>query len=495
MVFGGWGPRPLAGRIRAVELLAGLTDPGGSGTDGPAAVRVGEAALSRVELLERAAATAGRLPPGRPVAVHAAPTLDTVVAVVAGLLAGAPVVPLPADVGPAERDHIIGDSGAAVALGSGIWDGTGLELVPLATAGTRPVPVPRDRTAGGPGPAPALIIYTSGTTGPPKGAMLSARALAHDLDALAEAWGWTPDDHLVHGLPLYHVHGLVLGVLGALRVGCRLTHTVRPTAEAYAAAAGDGGSLFFGVPTVWSRLCASSVDAAALAGARLLVSGSAALPAATFAALRSLTGHEPVERYGMTETLITISARADGPRRPGWVGWPLRGVETRVVPGEDRTGRVTGDAGDGAIGELEVRGLTLFDGYVGRPSSTGYTADGWFRTGDAATVGADGSHRIVGRLSTDLIKSGGFRVGAGEVEDALLAHPAVSEAAVVGVPDADLGQRIVAYVVCDGTGERQLTEWVATRLSAHKRPREIRLVDSLPRNALGKVQKGRLLEG
>ncbi|HEX5268664.1 MAG TPA: AMP-binding protein [Acidimicrobiales bacterium] len=476
-----------------MELLAGLVGNAGEPvSDHPTAVRVGDTAVSHAELVERAASSAARLAPGRPVAVHAAPTMDTVVAVVAGLLAGAPVVPISADVGPAERDHILRDCGARAAVGPGAWEGSGLEVVPLARTGAVLAP---GRTVGAdPGPArsPALIIYTSGTTGPPKGAMLSARALAADLDALAEAWAWTADDHLVHGLPLYHVHGLVLGVLGALRVGCRLTHTVRPLPEAYAAAASAGGSLFFGVPTVWSRLVASPGHARALASARLLVSGSAALPADTFGALRDLTGHEPVERYGMTETLITVSARHDRSRRPGYVGWALLGVETRIVPPDDPE---RGDSGEESVGELEVRGATLFDGYVGRPPSAGFSADGWFRTGDAATVDAAGLHRIVGRLSTDLIKTGGFRVGAGEVEDALLAHPAVSEAAVVGVPDVDLGQRIVAFVVCDGAGDRELQEWVAGRLSVHKRPREVRMVDALPRNALGKVQKARLLEG
>lgn len=473
-----------------MELLTALFDGAqGPDRDDPAAIRVGDTGASRADLLDWAAAAAARLSAGHPVAVHATPTLETVVAVVAGLMAGAPIVPLPADVGPAERDHILRDSGARLALGDGPWEGAGVEAVPLVGgAGTAASGPPETDGAGLP---PALIVYTSGTTGPPKGAMLSARALAHDLDALAEAWAWTADDHLVHGLPLYHVHGLVLGVLGALRVGCRLTHTVRPTPDAYAAAAADGGSLFFGVPTVWSRLVASPGHARALAPARLLVSGSAALPGRTFSALRSLAGHEPVERYGMTETLITLSARYDRARRPGRVGWPLPGVETRIVPG-DEGGH---DDADDTIGELQVRGATLFDGYVGRPASTGFTPDGWFRTGDAATVDPDGNHGIVGRLSTDLIKSGGFRVGAGEVEDALLAHPAVSEVAVVGVPDADLGQRIVAYVVGAGADGRELQEWAAGRLSAHKRPREVRIVDELPRNALGKVQKSRLLEG
>ena len=480
-----------------MELLGALLD---GADDGAPTLRFVDGTLSRAGLLGRAAATAARLEPGRPVAVHGTPRGETVVAVVAGLLAGAPVVPLPADSGAAERDHILGDSGAVAAVGPGPWEGTAVAVVPVAGTADRaghPATRPPGGTGGasdaaaGAGRPPALIMYTSGTTGLPKGVLLSAEALAHDLDALAGVWQWTPEDHLVHGLPLFHVHGLVLGVLGALRIGCRLSHTGRPTPESYAGAAAAGGTLYFGVPTVWSRLCNSASHARALARARLLVSGSAPLSPATFEALRALTGHEPLERYGMTETLITISARAGGSRRPGWVGWPLPGVEARIATEQGGGHGDHGTAGD-AFGELQVRGPTLFDGYLGRPRSTGYTADGWFQTGDAASVDADGCHRIVGRLSTDLIKTGGYRVGAGEVEEALMAHPGVSEAAVVGIPDDDLGQRIVAYVVCQGTTARELQDWVAGRLSAHKRPREVRMVDALPRNALGKVQKSAL---
>lgn len=189
-------------------------------------------------------------------------------------------------------------------------------------------------------------------------------------------------------------------------------HTGRPTPEAYAQAA---GSLYFGVPTVWSRIAGSPAEAAALSRARLLVSGSAALPAPVFRDLEALTGLRPVERYGMTETLITVSGRAGGEVRPGTVGTPVRGIRTRIAaePGAE-------------IGELQLTGPTLFSGYLGRPEATAaaYTEDGWFRTGDIAAVDeTDGVHRIVGRASIDLIKSGGYRIGAGEIENALLDHP------------------------------------------------------------------------
>jgi fatty acid CoA ligase FadD36 len=483
-----------------MRLLPALLLPALSGTlpDRPDAIRVNDRKISWEQLSVAATEVAGRVAGAPAVAMTATATVETVVAIVGCLLAGVPAVPVPPDSGPAERDHIIGDSGAALLLGGDLHPrpaGRGGSAQPGSSR-------PGSRRPGSSRPSPgdaALILYTSGTTGAPKGVLLSREAIAADLDALAAAWQWTPDDLLVHGLPLYHVHGLVLGVLGALRVGSRLTHTGTPRPDRYAAA---GGSLYFGVPTVWSRVCAEPDTARALAGARLLVSGSAPLPVPVFDSLHALTGQRPVERYGMTETLITVSARADGERRPGHVGLPLPGIATRLVAvdgqGEDGQGEdgqpVPHDGS--AIGELQVRGDTLFSGYLNRPDATAaaYTADGWFRTGDIAAIDVGGNHRIVGRASTDLIKTGGHRVGAGEVENHLLSHPAVREAAVVGVPHADLGQEIVAYVVADGVAADALVEFVATGLSRHKRPRRVHLVDDLPRNAMGKVQKGLLHE-
>lgn len=466
-------------------LLASLNPASvAAGHDLADAVRVDGATLSRSDLVGAATSVAERVGGAQLVAVLAAPTATTVLAVTGCLIAGVPFVPVPPDAGVAERRHILADSGAQAWLGEVPDDAEGLPHVPvrLHARSWHRYAEPDPRTA-------AMVMYTSGTTGPPKGVVISRQAIAADIDALAQAWQWTPDDTLVHGLPMFHVHGLVLGLLGSLRIGNRFVHTGRPTPAAYAAAQ---GSLYFGVPTVWSRIAADTQAALALSSARLLVSGSAALPVPVFDELVRLTGHAPVERYGSTESLITLSTRADGERRPGWVGLPLAGVTTRLV---DDDGSVLPHDGQ-TIGRLQVKAPTLFDGYLNLPDATAeaFDGDGWYRTGDVAVVDGDGMHRIVGRESVDLIKSGGYRIGAGEIETALLGHPGVSEVAVVGMPDDDLGQRIVAFVVGEASPQT-LIDYVAEQLSAHKRPREVRIVEALPRNAMGKVMKKELTRG
>jgi fatty acid CoA ligase FadD36 len=451
-----------------------------AGSDIGDAVRIADVTLSRSDLVGAATSVAERVAAADRVAVLATPTPATVLAIAGCLIAGVPVVPVPADVGAAERRHILTDSDAQAWLGEQPDEAEGLSHIPvrLHARSWHRYPEPHPDTA-------ALIIYTSGTTGPPKGVVLSRRAVAADIDMLAEAWQWTADDTLVHGLPLYHVHGLVLGLLGSLRIGNRFVHTGKPTPEAYAQA---GGSMYFGVPTVWTRIVGDEAAARALSSARLLVSGSAPLPVPVFDKLAALTGHQPVERYGATESLITLSTRVDGERRPGSVGLPLIGVQTRLV---DEAGETLPHDGE-SIGRLQVQSPTLFDGYLNKPDATADAFDAdWYRTGDVAVIDDGGMHRIVGRESVDLIKTGGFRVGAGEIETVLLGHPGVVEVAVIGAPDDDLGQRIVAFVVGDADGQ-ELIDFVAQQLSVHKRPREVRLVDSLPRNAMGKVLKKEL---
>ena len=471
-------------------------------TDGPAdrpALRFGERALTYGELASAAGAVAEGLKGARRVAVWAAPAPATAVAVTGALLAGVAVVPLNPKSGEKELGHILADSAPDLLLtapGEELPAPLGglprLEVDPAA-AGS--LPDDRSRSA----EDPALIVYTSGTTGPPKGAVLPRRALATTLDALADAWQWTADDVLVHGLPLFHVHGLVLGTLGPLRRGGSVRHLGRFSAEGVARELGDGATMLFGVPTMYHRLAEALPTAPglakALAGARLLVSGSAALPVHDHERIAAATGRRVIERYGMTETLMNTAVRADGEARPGTVGVPLPGVELRLV--EEDGSPVTSYDGE-TVGEIQVRGPNLFTEYLNRPDATAaaFTAEGWFRTGDMAVRDPDGHVRIVGRKATDLIKSGGYKIGAGEIENALLEHPGVREAAVTGEPDADLGERIVAWVVPadpqSPPATEELAAHVARRLAPHKRPRVVHRLDALPRNDMGKIMKREL---
>ena len=437
--------------------------------------------------------------PGDRVGTWTHPTLGTAVALAAHAAGGLVSVPLDPKLGPRELGHILSDAApkrivaadveAARAQGTEEaievrveLDGDGA-LAPLAADD-----------------APLLVLYTSGTTGPPKGAELSRRSCAFDLDGLAAAWGWSADDTVVHALPLFHVHGLVLGLFGALRAGGGLRWIPRFSPEAVADALRPGGAMLFAVPTMYYRLAegaeADPELASGLAAARLLVSGSAGLPVREHRRIEALAGRGVLERYGLTETLINCAVRAAGGPTPGLVGPPVDGVELRLVD----DARAPIDAHDDAtLGEVAVRGPNVFRGYVNRPDATAEVldADGWFYTGDLATRAADGAIRIVGRRATDLIKTGGYKVGAGEVEAAILEVPGVAEVAVLGMPDDDLGERIVAFVVRRAGAEVDpdaVIERVATELTPHKRPREVRFLDALPRNAMGKVVKPRLRE-
>ncbi|MFF4346526.1 acyl-CoA synthetase [Streptomyces sp. NPDC001530] len=471
------------------------------------ALRFGDRSLTYAELAASAGGLAGRLGGAGRVAVWATPTLETAVSVVAALLAGVPAVPLNPKSGEGELGHILSDSAPSVVLcgpGDDLPDALkGLERIDVQaySPGSAVPPAEADPAA------PALIVYTSGTTGPPKGAVIPRRSIASTLDALAEAWQWTGDDVLVHGLPLFHVHGLILGILGPLRRGGSVRHLGRFSAEGVARELNDGATMLFGVPTMYHRLAEALGEdaelAKALGRARLLVSGSAALPVHDHERITAATGRRVIERYGMTETLMNTSVRADGASRPGTVGVPLPGVDLRLVEedgttiaGYDTDGAPTGAYDGESVGEIQVRGPNLFSEYLNRPDATAaaFTEDGWFRTGDMAVIDPDGSVRIVGRKATDLIKSGGYKIGAGEIENALLEHPAVREAAVTGEPDDDLGERIVAWVVPQGDLDTaalgpELSDHVARRLSPHKRPRVVHFLRSLPRNDMGKILK------
>ncbi|WP_210589390.1 acyl-CoA synthetase [Streptomyces sp. GESEQ-35] len=468
-------------------------------TEGPTdrpALRFGDRSLTYGQLAAAAGVTAGRIRGAGRVAVWATPALETAVAVVAALEAGVAVVPLNPKSGEKELGHILADSAPSAVLtapGSELPSPLGdLPRIDVDPQGTGTIAPARSVT---PDDA-ALVVYTSGTTGPPKGAVLPRRAIATTLDALADAWQWTGDDVLVHGLPLFHVHGLVLGILGPLRRGGSVRHLGRFTTEGVTRELNDGATMLFGVPTMYHRIAQTLPDdpelAKALAHARLLVSGSAALPVHDHERIAAATGRRVIERYGMTETLMNTSVRADGEPRAGTVGVPLPGVELRLV--EEDGAPITSYDGE-TVGEIQVRGPNLFTEYLNRPDATAaaFTADGWFRTGDMAVRDPDGYVRIVGRKATDLIKSGGYKIGAGEIENALLEHPGVREAAVTGEPDADLGERIVAWIVpADPQSPPpidELADHVARRLAPHKRPRVVHHLDALPRNDMGKIMK------
>ncbi|SDP91677.1 malonyl-CoA/methylmalonyl-CoA synthetase [Actinopolyspora xinjiangensis] len=471
-------------------LLPKLREP-----DESEAVRFGTHGLSYARLASVAGEVAARVGGAKRVAVWADAAPENCAALVGALCAGAAVVPLNPKLGERELEHIVTDSEPELVLGAtGFSAPSALSHVPVFEVSVEVAgrELPEEPASD----SDALIVYTSGTTGMPKGVVLSRKAIRSNLDAVARAWEWTATDVLVHALPLFHVHGLILGLLGPLRVGGTLRHLVRFEPAGVADQLAGSGTMLFGVPTMYRRLADDAERdpdiARALGRARLLVSGSAALPAVEHRRIARLTGQRVVERYGMSETIMNCGVRASGDRRPGYVGTPFGGVELILV--DDSGSRIT-VSDDETVGEILVSGPNLFREYLNRPEDTRAAfTDGWFRTGDMATRAPDGYIRIVGRRATDMIGSGGFRVGAGEVENVLLEHEAVSEVAVTGEYDPDLGQRIVAWVVPGRAevSERELVEHVVGLLSSHKRPREVRFVRELPRNELGKIQKGKL---
>ncbi|NIP57425.1 MAG: AMP-binding protein, partial [Gemmatimonadetes bacterium] len=443
--------------------------------------------------------------------------------------AGGMAVPLAVSHPPPELEHVLDDARPALAL---VGAETGEGLRPLCRA--RGIPVRevgaaeggggkatdgdrRDEDgsgrAGMPGAAlppvteedPALMLYTSGTTGRPKGVVHTHRSLRAQIESLTEAWGWRADDRILLVLPLHHVHGIVNVLSCALWSGARCD--VRPgfdPRETWERFARGDLTLFMAVPTIYHRLIAAWEGAdpesrerwsAGARTMRLMVSGSAALPVRVLERWRELTGHTLLERYGMTEIGMALSNPLEGERRPGHVGAPLPGVEVRLVDEEERP------VEPGKEGEIQVRGPTLFREYWRRPEATAeaFTEEGWFRTGDVAVV-EEGHYRILGRKSVDIIKTGGYKVSALEVEEVLRTHPSVDECAVVGVPDPEWGERVAAAVVLRNGAEAGaldadvLRSWAKERLAPYKAPTRVRTVEALPRNAMGKVTKPRVTE-
>ena len=342
---------------------------------------------------------------------------------------------------------------------------------------------------------PAMIVYTSGTTGKPKGVVTTHANLRAQVTALVEGWGWTADDRTLLVLPLHHVHGIVNVLSCALWSGAVCEILPRFDAdETWRVIESGRLTLFMAVPTVYRRLIAAFEDADEERRARmvegcrrmrLMVSGSAALPVQMLERWREISGHTLLERYGMTEIGMALSNPLHGERRPGSVGVPLPAVEARVVDDEALP------VDPGTPGDLEIRGPAVFREYWRRPEATEEAfRDGWFRTGDVAVV-EDGYYRLLGRRSVDIIKTGGFKVSALEIEEVLREHPAIAECAVVGIEDEEWGERVCLAVEAAGPLPPlpELQAWARQRLAPYKLPRDLRCVDVLPRNAMGKVVK------
>ena len=448
------------------------------------------------ELEARTRAVAGRytaagLVPGDRLVVSAAASHDVVVAHVGALRAGLVVVPVNGAYREREVAQIARDCRPAAAvvddpaMGDWVAAATGAPVVtcgPDVALADGPAP-PLDTAAPG---DDAMLCYTSGTTGVPKGARLTHANLLAGAEALRIAWRWVPDDRLVLALPLFHMHGVGVGLHGTLLAGASavLVPRFEPGAVLDAARA-ERGTLFFGVPTMYDRLATSS-RVRELASLRLCVSGSAPLPPALFARLAHDAGIDVLERYGMTETLMNVSNPYDGERRAGTVGFPLPGVEVRLGAGD----------------EILVRGPNVFPGYWERPdaNAAAFADDGngdgdgapWFHTGDVGAFDDDGYLAIVGRAK-ELIISGGFNVYPREVEDVLRTLPGVADVAVIGTPSDEWGEVVTAVVVADGPLDTDvLLARAAEELAPYKRPRLVRVVDELPRNALGKVLRHEL---
>ena len=369
----------------------------------------------------------------------------------------------------------------------------GLRLIdidaPAVPAGKLPELTPARR---------AMILYTSGTTSKPKGVVTTHAHIAAQIESLIKAWEWHPSDRIPLFLPMHHIHGIINVTSCALWAGA----TIEPFAKFDQPAIldrvkGDAYSLFMAVPTIYVKLiqaleAAPPADRAAIIAGfqrmRLMVSGSAALPASVHEQWTALTGQKLLERYGMTEIGMAISNPLRGERRPGAVGQALPGVEIRL---KAENGDVI--TAEDTPGEIQVRGSNVFTEYWGKPAATAesFEEGGWYRTGDMAVLETS-YYRIMGRLSVDIIKSGGYKLSALEIEAALLEHPDIAEVAVLGMPDDTWGEAVSAAVVTKNSVDLALPalrEWCKSRLSVYKVPQRLVLVKELPRNAMGKVTK------
>jgi malonyl-CoA/methylmalonyl-CoA synthetase len=419
--------------------------------------------------------------------------------------AGGIAVPLSASARTAELEHVLRTAGVLRVLVAAPPS----EALSRAAASVGAVCVARtqlDRPEGAPLPAGdaarrALIVFTSGTTSSPKGVVWTHQMLDAQIQALVRSWEWQATDSIPLFLPLHHIHGILNILSCALWSGACVEPFDGFDAEAILSRVrARAYSVFMAVPTVYAKLARilealpaaeKTAFRAAFGAMRLMVSGSAALPASLHAQWQALTGQVLLERYGMTEIGMALSNPLHGERRPGTVGTPLPGMDIQlvseshaVVPGENEPG------------EIWARGPGVFREYWNNPVATAEAfRDAWFRTGDIA-IRERGYYRIMGRQSVDIIKSGGYKISALEIEHVLLSHPAIAECAVVGLPDPVWGEVVCAAAVLqDGKslGLEELSDWCADKLSEYKQPRRLELLNALPRNALGKVVKPELI--
>jgi malonyl-CoA/methylmalonyl-CoA synthetase len=449
------------------------------------------------------------LPPDSRIAVQVDKSVEALMLYLAVLRAGHVYLPLNTAYQAAEIEYFIGNAEPAVAICARKHFGWFSKICFLA--GTRHVfTLDDDRTgtlleraayqADAHEPALrkaddlAAILYTSGTTGRSKGAMLTHGNLLSNARVLKDFWGWQPGDVLIHALPIFHVHGLFVASHGALLNGSKMIWFGRFDARAVAARLPDA-TVFMGVPTLYVRLLAEpGFGSQACRNMRLFVSGSAPLLIETFNEFKLRSGHTILERYGMSETTMLTSNpyRPESARRGGTVGLPLPGVGVRVH--SERGAPLAA----GEIGGIEVKGPNVFKGYWRMPEKTAdeFTTDLWFKTGDVGKIDADGYVTIVGR-SKDLIISGGYNVYPAEIEGFINELPGVAESAVVGVPHPDFGEAVVAVVVPkpgvapDGAS---IVAALKTQIAHFKVPKQVFVVDELPRNTMGKVQKNLLRE-
>ena len=471
----------------------------------------GGAQYSFAEVGARAVAVAGALRqrgvrPGDRVAVGLRNSPELVVSVLGVLHAGAVLVPVNPAYTADEVTYIVRDAGASLAI---VESEHAIMLAPAhlpqlsvivtaldGFAAAAPAAVAADPEA------PALIVYTSGTTGRPKGAILSHRALLSNLITVVQAWRWTENDRLLLTLPCFHLHGLGLGIIASFLAGSSIVLRQRFVAEEVCADLEEYRvTMFFGVPTMYNRLLAVP-DALSIARdlrhMRLWVSGSAPLPIATFERFRQRFGVEILERFGMTECGFPLATPYEGPRRAGTVGLPLPGISVRVIdPEAADAGHVT-DVGEGFEGELAIRGPNLFSGYWNRPEDTRRAlVNGYLRSGDLAVREPGGAFRILGRMSVDIIKTRGFKVSAVEIEDCLQRHPQVQEVAVVGLPDSDQGERVVAAITPAAgvtLSAEDIRAFARQHLAPHKVPSRVVFIEEIPRAGPGKFKKKELIE-